>query len=76
MPHMKQILEDFKHQLRHIILDFSMVEKHSYLNFDLKGELYDSFTNYKYVGNTKVSVSIKNTSANKCTLSDIFLTEI
>ena len=41
-----------------------------------KGKLSDSFTNYNYVGNTKVSVSIKKTSANKCTLSDIFLTEI
>ena len=27
----------------------------------LKGKLSDSFTNYNYVGNTKVSVSIKNT---------------
>jgi len=38
----------------------------------------DSFTNYNYVGNTKVSVlvSIKKTYANKRTLSEIFLTEI
>ena len=36
----------------------------------------DSFTNYNYVGNTKVSVSNKKTYANKCTLSEIFLTEI
>jgi len=36
----------------------------------------DSFTNYNYVGNTKVIVSIKKTYANKCTLSEIFLTEI
>jgi len=36
----------------------------------------DSFTNYNYEGNTKVSVSIKKTYANKCTLSEIFLTEI
>ena len=42
----------------------------------LKGKLSDSFTNYNYVGNTKVSVSIKKTKANKCTLSEIFLTEI
>ena len=41
-----------------------------------KGEMSDSFTNNNYVGNTKVSVSIKNTYANKCTLSEIFLTEI
>ena len=41
-----------------------------------KGELSDSFTNYNYVGNTKVSVSIKKTYANKCTLSELFLTEI
>ena len=26
-----------------------------------KGKLSDSFTNYNYVGNTKVSVSIKKT---------------
>jgi len=42
----------------------------------VKGELSDSFTNYNNVGNTKVSVSIKKTYANKCTLSEIFLTEI
>ena len=38
----------------------------------------DSFTNYNYVhvGNTKVSVSLKKTYANKCTLSEICLTEI
>ena len=36
----------------------------------------DSFTNYNYVGKTKVSVSIKKTYANKCTLNEIFLTEI
>ena len=42
----------------------------------IKGEMSDSFTNYNYVGNTKVNVSIKNTYANKCTLSEIFLTEI
>ena len=41
-----------------------------------KEYMSDSFTNYSYVGNTKVSVSIKNTYANKCTLSEIFLTEI
>ena len=29
--------------------------------FNLKGKLSDSFTNYNYVGNTKVSVSIKKT---------------
>jgi len=28
----------------------------------------DSVTNYSYVGDTKVSVSIKKTNANKCTL--------
>jgi len=27
----------------------------------------DSVTNYNYVGNSKVSVSIKKTNANKCT---------
>jgi len=46
------------------------------LSIKLKGELSDSFTNYNNVGNTKVSVSIKKTHANKCTLSEIFLTEI
>jgi len=42
----------------------------------IKGELSDSFTNYNNVGNTKVSVSIKKTNANKCTLSEIFLIKI
>jgi len=46
---------------------------HKYI---IKGELSDSFTNYNNVGNTKVSVSIKKTYANNCTLSEIFLTEI
>ena len=36
----------------------------------------DSVTKYNYVGDTKVSVSIKKTNVNKCTLSEIFLTEI
>jgi len=36
----------------------------------------DSVTNYNFVGDTKISVSIKITNANKCTLSEIFLTEI
>ena len=45
-------------------------------NVALKEYMSDSFTNYNYVGNTKVSVSIKKTYANKCTLSKIFLTEI
>ena len=42
----------------------------------VKEDMSDSVTNYNYVGNTKVSVSIKKTNANKCTLSEIFLTEI
>ena len=41
-----------------------------------KEYMSDSFTNYNYVGNTKVSVSIKKTYAKKCTLSEIILTEI
>jgi len=36
----------------------------------------DSVTNYNYVGDTKISVSIKKSYANKCTLRKIFLTEI
>jgi len=46
------------------------------INLIFKGNMSDSFTNYNYVGNTKVSVSIKKTNANKYTLSEIFLTEI
>jgi len=42
----------------------------------VKEYMSDSFTNYKYVGNTNARVSIKKTYANKCTLSEIFLTEI
>ena len=36
----------------------------------------DSVTNYNYVADTQISVSIKKTNANKCTLSEIFLTEL
>jgi len=42
----------------------------------IKGDMSDFVTSYNYVGNAKISVSIKNTNANKCTLSEIFLTEI
>ena len=35
----------------------------------------DSVTNYNYVRDTKISVSIKKANANKCTLSEIFKTE-
>ena len=45
-------------------------------HISVKGDMSDSVTNYNFVGNTKVSVSIKKTNANKCTLSEIFLTEI
>ena len=47
-----------------------------FYNYFFKENMSDSFTNYNYVGNTKVSVSIKTIYANKCTLSEIFLTEI
>ena len=43
---------------------------------DIKECMSDSVTNYNYVGDTKISVSIKKTNANKCTLREIFLTEI
>jgi len=33
-------------------------------------------TNYNYIEDTKESVSIKKTNANKCALSEIFLSEI
>ena len=36
----------------------------------------DSVTKYNYVGDTKKSVSIKKTNANKCTFNEIFLTKI
>jgi len=36
----------------------------------------DSVTNYNYVGDTKISASIIKTNANKCTLSEMILTEI
>jgi len=34
---------------------------HNAFEIKFKGKLSDSFTNYNYVGNTKVSVSIKKT---------------
>ena len=42
----------------------------------LKACMSDYVTNYNYVGDTKISVSIKKTNANKCTKSKIFLTEV
>jgi len=42
----------------------------------IKECMSDSVTNYNYEGDTKVSVSIKKTYAKKCTLSEIFLSEI
>jgi len=33
--------------------------------------MFDSVTNYNYVGDTKISVSIKKTNANKCTLKKL-----
>ena len=47
-----------------------------FLMGDCKKCMSDSVTNYNYVGDTKISVSNKKTNANKCTLSEIFLTEI
>ena len=46
------------------------------ITITFKEYMSDSVTNYNYVGDTKVSVSIKKTNANKCTLSEIFPTEI
>ena len=42
----------------------------------IKECMSDSVTNYNYVGDTQISVSIKKSNANTCTLSEIFLTEI
>ena len=41
-----------------------------------KEYMSDPVTNYSYIEDAKVSVSIKKTNANKCTLSEIFLSEI
>jgi len=58
-------------------IDISIhILKYRYIDTHVKEYMSASFTNYNYIGNTKVSVSIKNTYANKCTLSEIFLTEI
>ena len=46
------------------------------MHFVFKERMSDSVTNYNNVGDTKICVSIKKTNANKCTLSEIFLTEI
>jgi len=39
----------------------------------LKGGKFDSVNDYNYEEDTKQSASIKKTSANNCTLSEIFL---
>jgi len=62
--------------LMHIPYTVEFININQRIKLAFKGELSDSFTNYNNVGNTKVSVSIKKTYANKCTLSEIFLTEI
>ena len=49
-----------------LLIDFNNT-KHSANKTVIKENMSDSFTNYNYVGNTKVSVSIKKTYANKCT---------
>ena len=36
----------------------------------------DPVTNYNYIEDAKVSVSIKKTYADKCTISEIFISEI
>ena len=41
----------------------------------IKECMSDFVTNYNYIGDKKISESIKKTNANKCTLSEIFLTE-
>jgi len=42
----------------------------------VKEYMSDPVTNYNYIEDAKVSVSIKKSNANKCTLSEIFLSEI
>jgi len=45
-----------------------------YFELTVKGVIYDPVKNYTYVVDTKVSVSIKKTNANKCTIKrDIFI---
>ena len=65
-----------KSQYSGCISTFCTVKNRIVMKLSLKGICPDSVTSYNYVGNTKVSVSIKKTNANKCTLSEIFLTEI
>ena len=60
-----------------LIINANITNVHFYvIKICLKECMSDSVTNYNYVGNTKISVSIKKTNAIKCTLSEIFLTEI
>jgi len=47
-----------------------------FLNSIFKEYMSDPVTNYNYIEDAKVSVSIKTTNVNKCTLSEIFLSEI
>ena len=60
----------------YVILDNKMKIQHFVICPIHKECMSDSVTNYNNVGDTKISVSIKKTNANKCTLSEIFLTEI
>ena len=53
-----------------LIVNANITNVHFYvIKIYLKECMSDSVTNYNYVGNTKISVSIKKANANKCTLS-------
>ena len=63
--------------ITNLIINANITTVHFYvIKIYLKECMSDSVTNYNYVGNTKISVSIKKTNANKCKLSEKFLTEI
>jgi len=56
--------------------DNRLRDNRDYQAYFIKECMSDSVTNCNYVEDTKISVSIKKTNANKCTISEIFLTEI
>ena len=58
-----------------ILLGIKNLTLHPYKRY-LKGYMSDPVTNYNNIEDAKVSVSIKKSNANKCTLSEVFLSEI
>jgi len=62
VQHQLDFLDSHNIAFQHILVQYGVL---------LKECRSDSVTNYNYVGDTKISVSIKKTNANKCTIKSV-----